>query len=160
MDISRFVRKRDILAGVILCLAPATTHFLLSQSALETQKTAKERARVVQSRELPKLDGNHLKATLVEVNYGPGEASAPHSHPCAVIGYVVSGALRTQIKGEAEVTYKSGDSFYEAPNGVHLVSANASATEPAKLLAYLICDHEGPLSANVSDTSRQKGSAR
>ena len=33
---------------------------------------AKERARIVRAQELPRLDGNHLKATLVEVNYGPG----------------------------------------------------------------------------------------
>jgi quercetin dioxygenase-like cupin family protein len=53
------------------------------------------------------------------------------------------------VKGEAEAIYKAGESFYEAPNGVHLVSANASAAEPAKLLATMICDHEAPLSVDV-----------
>jgi quercetin dioxygenase-like cupin family protein len=98
---------------------------------------------------LPKLNGTSLKATLVEVHYGPGEASSPHTHPCAVIGYVAEGALRTQVKGEPEMIYRAGESFYEAPNGVHLVSANASSTEPTKLLAFLICDHETPLSIDV-----------
>jgi quercetin dioxygenase-like cupin family protein len=109
----------------------------------------KDRARVVLAQALPKLNGTSLKATLVEVHYGPGEASSPHTHPCAVIGYVAEGALRTQVKGEPEMIYRAGESFYEAPNGVHLVSANASSTEPTKLLAFLICDHETPLSIDV-----------
>jgi hypothetical protein len=29
---------------------------------------------------------------------------------------------------------------------VHVVSANASQTEPAKLIAYFICDHDARLS--------------
>ena len=112
------------------------------------------------SQPLSKLDGDHLKVTLVEVRYGPGEASLPHSHPCAVIGYVVEGAIRTQVKGQPEMTYKAGESFYEAPNDVHLVSANASSSEPAKLVAYLICDHDAPLSVDMPDNTHPKGLAR
>jgi quercetin dioxygenase-like cupin family protein len=92
------------------------------------------------------MQGNHLKVTVVEVNYPPGGSSAPHSHPCPVIGYVLDGALRTQVKGEPERVYTAGESFYEAANGVHQVSANASDTAPAKFLAYFVCDHETPLS--------------
>jgi quercetin dioxygenase-like cupin family protein len=55
-----------------------------------------DRARDSLATPLPKLDGEHLRATLVEVYYGPGEASPPHSHPCAVVGYVVQGSIRTQ----------------------------------------------------------------
>ena len=117
---------------------------------------AKDRASILLSEALPKSDGEHLKATLIEVRYGPGESSPPHSHPCPVLAYVVEGSIRTQVKGEAEHIYKAGDSFYEGPNGVHAVSANASATEPAKFVALLICDHETPLSVNVSE-STQKG---
>jgi quercetin dioxygenase-like cupin family protein len=99
---------------------------------------------------IPALDGAHIKTTLVEVNYGPGEASPPHTHPCAVVGYVVEGSLRMRVEGQPEKLYSAGESFYEAPNGVHAVSANASATQPAKLIAYFVCDHEAPLSVNVS----------
>jgi len=98
-----------------------------------------------------------LKATVVEVNYGPGESSEPHSHPCAVVGYVVEGTLRTQIKGEAEAIYKAGESFYEAPNGIHMVSANASDEVPLKLLAYFVCDHEVPLSSAAPETKGTGG---
>ncbi len=50
-----------------------------------------------------------------------------------------------QVKGEPEHVYKTGESFYEAPNGVHLVSANASEKEPARFVVSFICDHETPL---------------
>ena len=118
-----------------------------SQARSDMQHAEKsERARIALAEGLPNMNGEHLKATLVEVNYGPGESSAPHSHPCPVIGYVLAGTLRTQVRGEAEAVYKAGESFYEAANGVHAVSANGSATEPAKFVAFFVCDHDAPLS--------------
>ena len=56
-----------------------------------------------------------------------------------------------QVKGQPETSYRVGESFYEPPNGVHQVSANASEKEPAKFLAYFACDHEAPLSSPVSE---------
>ena len=107
------------------------------------------RTRIVFSQALPQLDPAHLQVTTVEVTYPPGGSSAPHSHPCPVIGYVLHGAVRMQVKGGVESVYQAGESFYEAPNGVHLVSANASGKEPAVFLAYFICDHSAPLSSKV-----------
>lgn len=109
-----------------------------------------ERARVAFTHALPPLDGSKLTVTVVEVNYGPGESSQPHTHPCPVIGHVLGGALRTQVAGEPEVVYHPGESFYELPNGVHLVSANASTASPTKFLAIFVCDNDAPLSSPVS----------
>jgi quercetin dioxygenase-like cupin family protein len=89
----------------------------------------------------------------VEVHYGPGESSPTHSHPCAVIGYVFDGALHTQVEGEPEAIYKAGESFYEAPNGIHVVSANASQTEEATFLAHFVCDRDTPLTSDVPETA-------
>jgi quercetin dioxygenase-like cupin family protein len=136
-------RMRIVGAIAIGCAVTATGHVALAHAG------AKERARIAFAHELPKLNGDRLKATVLEVNYGPGESSKPHSHPCAVIGYVVQGSIRTQIKGQPEAIVKTDDSFYEAPNGVHLVSANASQTEPATFIAFFICDHDKPLSTDV-----------
>src|SRR6266702_4273871 len=69
---------------------------------------------------LPRLNGKHLKASVVEVTYAPGGSSSPHSHPCPVLGYILEGAVRMQVAGEPVAIYKAGESFYEAPNGVHL----------------------------------------
>lgn len=102
--------------------------------------------RLVISKTLPRLNGEHLQVKVVEVSYGPGESSPAHSHPCAVIGYVVEGSYRTQVKGEAEVVYHAGQSFYEAPNGVHQLSANASEDQPVKFTAMFVCESDIPVS--------------
>ena len=38
--------------------------------------------------------------------------------------------------------YRAGENFYEEPGSRHPVSRNASATEPAKLLAVFVVDTE------------------
>lgn len=111
------------------------------------QGVARQSSRLAFSHALPALNGKKLVVNVVEVTYAPGEASPPHSHPCPVIAYVADGEIRSQVEGQAESVFKAGDSFYEAPNGVHAVSGNASQTRPAKLLAIFVCDHAAPLSA-------------
>jgi quercetin dioxygenase-like cupin family protein len=137
------------------------THLAWSQTdASQARRSRQDRARTVISQALPALDGDHLKAILLEVRYRPGEASPPHRHPCAVVGYVIEGSLRTQLEGQPEMIYKAGQTFYEAPNGVHLVSANASSTQPAKLLAYFICDRDTPLTIDGPEMSGPEGESR
>ncbi len=114
--------------------------------------------RVVLSRSLPAMKGDNLKITVVEVTYAPGAASPAHSHPCPVVAYVVSGAIRSQVQGEPEAVFGVGESFFEPANGVHVISANASRTTAAKFLAYFLCDHVTKLSVPPVDGS--KGNAQ
>ncbi len=145
--------KKWVNLGVLSCIAITASYRLSAKNPVnpQTNGSTPARTRAVTVQELPRMDGSHLKVTLVEVNYGPGEYSHPHSHPCPVIGYVIEGAIRIQVKGQPEAIYRAGESFYELPNGVHQVSANASDKEPAKFLAYFVCDHEAPLSSPVSE---------
>jgi len=157
MNLARtWITVVTVVGGGLLGAPPAWNQ--TGASNAPSQK--KDRARIAISQALPALDGDHLKAVLVEVRYGPGEASPPHSHPCAVVGYVAEGSLRTQMQGQSEIIYKAGQSFYEAPDRVHLVSANASATEPAKLLAYFICDRDTPLTIDVPRHAGAAGASR
>src|SRR5579863_5402173 len=87
----------------VICFALAGLWIFGSPAPTET--------RVAIAHALPKLDGEHLKATIVEVSYGPGGSSAPHSHPCPVIGYVLNGALRMKVNDEPEKVYKAGETF-------------------------------------------------
>ncbi|MGA7914125.1 MAG: cupin domain-containing protein [Candidatus Acidiferrales bacterium] len=137
------------LLTTISFAAAAASYAVSAQApspAASAQTSSTKQVRVAFTQALPPLEGNHLKATLVEVTYGPGASSAPHSHPCPVIVYVVAGALRAKVQGQPEAIYHAGESFYEAPNGVHEISANASQTEPVKFVAFFVCDHETPLS--------------
>ena len=147
--------------AAVVCSGLSGIHLAWGHAdASNMESKTKDRAHTLISQALPALDGGHLKATLLEVRYGPGEASPPHSHPCAVIAYVVEGSLRTQVQGQPEMTYEAGQSFYEAPHGVHLVSANASSTESATFVAYMICDHDTPLNLDVPEHESQRGGTR
>lgn len=142
--------KWVLVATASLCVVSATGRNLLAQAARDSaQSQGGRRARVAFAHDLPPMDGSRLKVSVVEVSYAPGASSTRHSHPCPVIGYIAQGAVRMHFQGDTAAVYKAGESFYEAPNGVHLVSANASATEPAKLVAYFVCDNDKPLSSPV-----------
>jgi len=147
------LRTLTTFAGAILYGAISMCHPVAAQVRGDPGDKAAEQARIAFSHALPQLDGRHLKIALVEVRLRPGESSPAHSHPCPVVGYVVKGALRTRVEGEAEAIHKAGESFYEAPNRVHLIAANASAKTPVKFLAYFVCDHDTPLSVAPSATS-------
>jgi len=134
-------RRMTGLAVTMLCAAVAGC-----RAAPPGSPAGDSMDRTVLSQALPVMDGGRLKVSVVEVTYGPGGSSPPHSHPCAVIGYVIEGALRTQVQGGPEALLKAGESFYEAPNAVHRISANGSDKEPARFIASFICDHDTPLS--------------
>ena len=89
---------------------------------------------------IPNIPGKSLIA--VEVVYAPGGQSRPHHHANSafIYGYVVSGAIRSQVEGEPARIYKAGESFFEAPGAHHLAGGNASKTKPAKLLAVFVVD--------------------
>lgn len=78
------------------------------------------------------------EATVLTVDYAPGAASDPHVHPGSVFAYVLEGTVVTQLEGEQPMTYTKGQSWYEPPKKPHVVSKNASMTEPAKLLVFLL----------------------
>ena len=90
------------------------------------------------------LSGKRL--TVVEVDYPPGGTTPGHHHPGSVFAYVLSGSVRSQIEGESEPkVFTAGQSWYEPPGAHHIVSGNASTTEPARLLAVLVGDDAAPL---------------
>jgi len=87
---------------------------------------------------LPNVPGKSIKGVLVE--YGPGGTSSAHTHPKSAFIYatVLEGAIKSSVNKEPVVTYRKGESFSEMPGDRHSVSANASETEPAKLLAVFV----------------------
>jgi quercetin dioxygenase-like cupin family protein len=91
----------------------------------------------VLAEKLPNAPGNSL--TAVVVRYAPGGKSPVHHHAGSVFGYVLTGAIRSQsaVTGPARV-YRAGEAFFEPAGSAHLVSENASASEPASLLAVFV----------------------
>jgi|SRR3954469_8777204 quercetin dioxygenase-like cupin family protein len=95
---------------------------------------------LVYQHELPNVPGKSIKSVLVE--YGPGGFSPGHTHAKTAFIYatVLEGAIKSQVNDGPVTTYKAGQSFSELPGDRHRVSANASETEPAKLLAVFVVD--------------------
>jgi quercetin dioxygenase-like cupin family protein len=98
-----------------------------------------DKIEVVASHKLPNVPGKSI--TAIRVSYAPGGKSGKHHHAGSVLAYVLSGEIRSENSaiGPAKV-YKAGESFFEPPVSEHLVSENASATDPASLLAIFIAD--------------------
>jgi len=87
----------------------------------------------------------------VTVSYPPGAKSGAHHHAGSafITAYVISGAIRSQVEGEPARVYHAGETWNESPGAHHTTSENASATEPAELLAVFFLDTgDGPLTTD------------
>jgi len=110
---------------------------LLSASVFAHETGApSEKITVLQDEALANVPGK--KAMMIEVDYKPGQSSIAHKHEGTAMAYVISGQITSQVKGEKARTYKAGEYWYEKAGSEHLVSKNASATEPAKLLVFMV----------------------
>src|SRR5450755_4692773 len=90
------------------------------------------------------------EALMLTVTYQAGGASLPHRHDSQVFVYVLEGELTMQIAGSPAVTLRPGQTFYENPTDVHLISANASKTMPAKILVFIVKEKNAPVSTEVA----------
>ncbi len=73
----------------------------------------------------------------------------PHRHAGSVTAYITKGEIRSQLGGGPVETFKVGQSFFEPPGATHLVSANASTTEPAELIAVFVADEGAQLTTYI-----------
>jgi quercetin dioxygenase-like cupin family protein len=102
--------------------------------------TDKSKVTLVFDRALPNVPGKSVKGVLVE--YQPGGSNPAHTHPASAFIYatVLEGAIRSKINEGPEKVYHAGENWTEVPGDHHLVSANASDTQPARLLAVFVVD--------------------
>ena len=123
---------------ILCCLLGATLAFGSALADSPKEKNAK--VTLVYQHELPNVPGKSIKGVLVE--YGPGGYSPSHTHPKSAFIYatVLEGEISSQVNNGPVTTYKAGQNFSELPGDRHGVSANASETQPAKLLAVFVVD--------------------
>jgi quercetin dioxygenase-like cupin family protein len=87
--------------------------------------------------------GRRLTVRLTERD--PGNGSAAHRHPGShTVGYILEGSYEVKINDGPVQTLKAGEVFYEAPNALHAISRNASATQPLKYLVIQVSDPTKP----------------
>lgn len=125
-----------ILGGVLL----ATLALMPVSVPSLAQEPPRRTVTVVFDHALPNAPGKSMKGVLVE--YGPGGSSRSHRHPQSAFIHatVLEGAIRSQVNDGPVTVYRAGESWVEQPGDHHRVSANASDTEPARLLAVFVVD--------------------
>jgi quercetin dioxygenase-like cupin family protein len=121
-----------------------TAVLALSLSLAGVTLTAqKDSVRALLSKDLAGVPGKEL--SMITVDYSPGESSPAHTHHAQAMVYVLEGSIVMQAKGKEPITLAPGQTWYEGPEDVHLVSRNASNSAPAKYLVFMVKDKGAPI---------------
>jgi len=145
---ARLEVQLETKSKLILVLAFLITSALINTSTLMAQKAvmppkAKETITPLITKDLAGFPGE--EALMYTVDFPPGYSSPVHRHNAQVSVYVLDGSVVMQVRGQKELTLQPGQTFYEGPNDIHIVSRNASSTKPAKFLVFLIHKKSDPL---------------
>ena len=119
-----------LIVGLV-CLVPSA---LIAQEAKVTPLLSKD---------LTNLPGK--EGLMISVEYPPGSSDPIHRHFAHAFVYVLDGSIVMQVRGGKETTVTAGQTFYEGPGDVHVVGRNASQTEPARFVVFLVKEKGAPV---------------
>ena len=137
-------KHRWVASGAVLLVASVLS------ATLAVRATGQDTGAMVKpvfTQMLPNVPGKRV--TIVRVFYGPGGFTRAHRHAGSVTAYITRGEIRSQLGGGPVETFKVGQSFFEPPGATHLISANASNTEPAELIAVFVADEGAQLTTFI-----------
>jgi quercetin dioxygenase-like cupin family protein len=84
------------------------------------------------------------EGVMFVADFVPDGVAGRHSHPGEEFLYVLQGGVVLEPDGGQAVEVKAGGTGHQPANHIHNVR-NASATEPAKVLVFLISEQGQPL---------------
>jgi quercetin dioxygenase-like cupin family protein len=113
---------------------------LLASGTLVAQRGT---VRPLMSKDLAGVPGGEV--TMITVEYPPGASTPAHTHHAQALLYVLEGSIEMQVKGAPPVTLSPGQTWYEGPDDVHVVSRNASSSAPAKYIVFMVKDKGAPI---------------
>ncbi len=132
----RFNLLSSGLAAAVMFAAPAWSQ----------TKPAHHDGRAIEAviaEKLSVVPGKILTAQVV--HYAPGGASKPHYHDADVFAFVLTGQILSGEEGEPPKVYNPGEARFERRGQHHVVSRNASMTEPASMLVVFISNEDATL---------------
>ncbi|MGE0746429.1 MAG: cupin domain-containing protein [Rhodospirillales bacterium] len=94
--------------------------------------------RPVSCEKLPHVPGKSITTLIVE--FPPNAYTPKHHHAGSVTAFVLKGTLRSQLNAGPIETFTPGQTWFEPPGTSHTMIENASATEPAAILATFVAD--------------------
>ena len=137
---TQFFKKASFLSiflFIMFCLFAMLPTFPALADKGSTNAT---KVTLVFDRTIPNVPGKSIRGVLVE--YAPGSSSPAHTHAASAFIYatVLEGSIRSQINDNSEQVYHAGENFVEEPGDHHVISANASNTQPMRMLAVFVVD--------------------
>jgi len=144
--------KRSVLIKVAIFVAGMGVSAMLNQFVNAQQGVPREvrpsplKHTAIHRVDLAGLEGK--QGALVAVEYAPGASDQKHYHSGHLFTYVIEGSVVWEVEGQSPVTLNAGDAFYDRPKQVHN-HRNASATAPAKFVAFFVEDKGQPRSVPV-----------
>jgi quercetin dioxygenase-like cupin family protein len=131
--------SRGLLAAGILAMTGgcATSAGRAPDTARSVSTPAAETLSPRLQMALPNIKGKTFTSAIV--TFPPGARAVPHRHGEAfVYAYVLDGAVASRLDHEPTRTYHEGENWVEQPGAHHVLTANTSRREPAKLLVVFI----------------------
>jgi quercetin dioxygenase-like cupin family protein len=122
--------------------ASLKTFVMLSLAIASAAASESVRVTELMTKALANASGKEV--TMITVEYAPGGADPVHRHNASAFVYVLEGSIVMGMKGDKEVTLHPGDTFYEDPNGVHIVGRNASDKVRARFVVFIVKDKGTP----------------
>jgi|SRR5579871_2833403 len=120
-----------------------TLSLVLASLVVGTAVAQEAKVTPLMSKELKDSPGK--EGLMIAVEYLPGSSDPIHRHNANAYVYVLEGSVVMQVKGGKQVTLTPGQTFYEGPDDIHVVGRNASSTQPAKMLVFLVKDKDAPV---------------
>jgi quercetin dioxygenase-like cupin family protein len=123
------IAVQTVLMGMLCLVAAPSTVPGVIQDTKVTPIMTKDLAGLIEK-----------EAVMLTVEYAPGASSNKHRHNANTFVYVLEGSIVMQVEGGKAVTLGPGQTFYESPDDVHVLSKNASDSQPAKFLVFFVKD--------------------
>jgi quercetin dioxygenase-like cupin family protein len=132
----------NVVVVMALALALPVTAAAQTAAPQSSRKT-------LMAKDLPDFPGKEAMVYIVE--YPPGTNNAPHRHNGHVFLHILEGQLNAQVKGGELTVLNAGDTYYESPTDIHVISRNPSSATPARAMVFLIHDKGAALSVPVKE---------
>ena len=151
----RALRLSLLVATAVVCAIVSAKALHVNMDAISefplalcaADASSGNKVEIVNSYAIPDMPGKRV--TVVRVTYGPGGFTPPHRHGGIVTAYITKGQIRSQLNDGPVETFDVGQSFFEPLGTIHRVSANASNTEWAELIAVFVADEGAQLTTLI-----------
>jgi len=139
-----YLTKYQLTRPAIALLSLAALAAAFGLGAVVAQQAPATKVSQLMKQTLADVPGHEVM--MITLDIPPGGGSPPHRHPGAHnFGYVLEGAYKFKLDNGPETVATKGQTFYESPGQLHAVSRNASETEPAKVLVFVVNEAGKPL---------------